>query len=129
MRLHELRGAVLITMTSINRNADQLGEVDRKNGLSTRPMQASSGGRGPRPRRDRIHREIVSRLGGPSPVDVFRARAEARAFLFAAGELDLHEAVDALQANAVASGLLVSIGQDAVQAILSIAFREARRHV
>jgi hypothetical protein len=64
-----------------------------------------------------------------STMDVFTARAEARAALFATGELDMHEAVDALQAAAVASGLVASIGQDAVQAIMAVAFREARRHV
>jgi hypothetical protein len=76
--------------------------------------------------RSRLQRCACERLG---PTDIFIARAEARAALFAAGELDLHEAVDGLQAAGVASGLVVSIGQDAVQAIMAAAFREARRHV
>ena len=56
------------------------------------------------------------------PVLAFTARAEARALLVASGELDLHEAVDGLQAAAVASGLVHEIGQDAVQAIMAAAF-------
>ena len=61
-----------------------------------------------------------------TPTDVFKARAEARAVLFSAGELDLHEAVDPLQAAAIASGLVDAIGQDAVQAIMAEAFGRAR---
>lgn len=61
-----------------------------------------------------------------SPVDVFRARAEARAVLFAAGELDLQEAVDALQAAAIATAVIAAIGQDAVQAIMASAFGAVR---
>jgi hypothetical protein len=56
------------------------------------------------------------------PVDAFRARAEARAYLFAIGEYSLHEAVDGLQADAEASGLFDHIGQDAVQQIMADAF-------
>ena len=61
-----------------------------------------------------------------SAVAVFRARAEARALLWQAGEFDLHEAVDALQAAAVANGLVSEIGQDAVQAIMAAAFQKVR---
>ena len=61
-----------------------------------------------------------------TPTDVFKVRAEARAVLFSAGELNLHEAVDALQAAAIASGLLGEIGQDAVQAIIAQAFASVR---
>jgi hypothetical protein len=57
-----------------------------------------------------------------TPTVVFRARAEARAALYKAGELDLHEAVDALQETAITSGLVDQIGQDAVQAIMAKAF-------
>jgi hypothetical protein len=60
------------------------------------------------------------------PAEIFRARCEARALLFATGELDLHEAVDVLQADAVANGLVRQIGQDAVQAILRDAFQAVR---
>jgi hypothetical protein len=59
-------------------------------------------------------------------LQVFRARCEARALLYVAGELDLHEAVDALQAAAIASALIREIGQDAVQAIMAEAFEGAR---
>jgi hypothetical protein len=57
---------------------------------------------------------------------VFRARCEARALLFATGELDLHEAVDGLQFDAVANGLVDEIGQDAVQRIMADAFAVIR---
>ena len=42
----------------------------------------------------------------PSPLAVFIARAEARALLWQAGEFDLAEAVDALQASAVRDELI-----------------------
>jgi hypothetical protein len=58
--------------------------------------------------------------------EIFRARAEARALLFAACELELHEAVDVLQADAVATGLVDEIGQDAIQQIMSDAFGRVR---
>ena len=57
------------------------------------------------------------------PLEVFVARAEARAMLWAAYEFDLHEAVDVLQHDAERDGLVDELGQDAVQAILSRAFR------
>jgi len=60
------------------------------------------------------------------PVEAFRARCEARAYLFSIGELDLHEAVDVLQADAERTGLLELIGQDEVQRIMSDAFRPYR---
>jgi hypothetical protein len=59
--------------------------------------------------------------------DIFRARCEARALLFAAGQLDLHDAVDLLQADAVAKGLVVEIGLDAVQEIMAVAFGQVRQ--
>jgi hypothetical protein len=58
----------------------------------------------------------------PSALDCFRARSEARALLVEAGELVLHEAVDGLQAAAVAGGVVEAIGQDAAQAIMADAF-------
>lgn len=58
------------------------------------------------------------------PVDVFRARADARALLWRAGEYTLHEAVDELQAAAERTGLVRTIGQDGVQAILATAFAD-----
>ena len=58
------------------------------------------------------------------PLLAFVARAEARAMLFAAGELDLHGAVDGLQSAAERDGLVDHIGQHAVQEIVAAAFRE-----
>jgi hypothetical protein len=60
------------------------------------------------------------------PVEVFRARCWARAYLWAAGEFDLHEAVDVLQADAERTDLVDEIGQDAIQKILSAAFHRYR---
>jgi hypothetical protein len=47
-------------------------------------------------------------------LEVFKLRCWARAYLWAACELDLHAAVDKLQADAVESGLVDEIGQNAV---------------
>jgi hypothetical protein len=82
-------------------------------------------------RRERNRVASVSYIDQPHaselpPTDIFRARAEARAALLAAGELDLHEAVDAFQATAIRGGLLGQIGQDAVQAIMAEAFGRVR---
>jgi hypothetical protein len=60
------------------------------------------------------------------PLEVFRARCEARAHLYATGDLDLHDAVDVLQEGAVKLGLVERIGQDAVQAIMAAAFNPVR---
>jgi hypothetical protein len=57
---------------------------------------------------------------------VFHARAEARALLWQAGEIDLHDAVDVLQADAERDGLVAAIGQDEVQRIMSAAFATVR---
>jgi hypothetical protein len=62
----------------------------------------------------------------PSAVDVFTARAEARALLVKTLEINLHEAVDGLQAAAVASGLVAEVGQDQVQAVIAKAFGAVR---
>jgi hypothetical protein len=53
------------------------------------------------------------------PLEVFRARCIARHTLVASGDLDLHEAVDGLQAAAVRTGLVHELGQDQVQAIMA----------
>lgn len=58
-------------------------------------------------------------------IDVFRLRCWARAYLWAAGEFDLHEAVDRLQADAKRDGLVAELGQNAVQSILADAFAGA----
>ena len=63
---------------------------------------------------------------------VFKARAEARAYLWREGELDLPEAVDVLQCDAERDGLVARLGQDAVQQILAEAFHpliEQPRHL
>jgi hypothetical protein len=52
-------------------------------------------------------------------IEVFRARAWARAYLYMAGELDLQEAVDELQRAAERDGLVAEVGQDEIQAILT----------
>lgn len=55
-------------------------------------------------------------------LDIFRERCEARAILVEACLFDLQDAVDGLQAAAVASGLVADIGQDAVQRMMAEAF-------
>jgi hypothetical protein len=60
------------------------------------------------------------------PLEVFEARCAVRAYLWSEGELDLHETVDKLQADAVRDGLVARIGQDRVQAIMAAAFRKVR---
>ena len=57
------------------------------------------------------------------PLEVFTLRCRAKAALVAAADLDLVDAVDELQAAAVATGLVQQIGQDAVQAMMSEAFQ------
>ena len=61
------------------------------------------------------------------PREVFELRCWARAHLYAAGELELHEAVDVLQRDAVASGLVRAIGQNEVQFIMGSAFGWGRK--
>jgi len=61
-----------------------------------------------------------------SALAVFIARAEARALLWQAGEFDLHQAVDELQAVAERGRLVTLLGQDAVQEIMSKAFGVVR---
>lgn len=62
----------------------------------------------------------------PNAEQVFRLRCWARAALYAAGEIDLIEAVDELQDAAAATGLVACIGQDAVQHIIASAFGDGR---
>lgn len=65
-----------------------------------------------------------------APIDVLRLRAEARALLWAEGEIkSIPEAVDPLQAFAVTSGLVDEIGEDQVQRIIADAFASYRRRV
>jgi hypothetical protein len=62
----------------------------------------------------------------PSALAVFIARAEARALLWQADQIDLHAAVDELQAAAERDELIAEIGQDAVQEIIAGAFGKMR---
>jgi len=64
-----------------------------------------------------------------SKVEIFTARAWARATLFAASEMTLHTAVDQLQQDAVASGLVADLGQDEIQHLMSTAFATVRRDI
>ncbi len=63
------------------------------------------------------------------PVEVFRARAEARAMLWAAGKFDLHAAIDVLQRDAERDGLVAKLGQDEVQRLMVEAFAPVRDEV
>src|SRR5262249_720528 len=65
----------------------------------------------------------------PSALDKFVARCEAHPMRYAAGELSLHDAVDGLQDYATALGLVIELGQDAVQAIMVDAFAPPRSDV
>jgi len=59
-------------------------------------------------------------------VAAFTACCEARAALYAVGELSLHDAFDALQEWAERDELVAAIGQDEVQRIISEAFAKVR---
>jgi hypothetical protein len=77
-----------------------------------------------------ISERLADRRHSISPLDpaaALKARCEARALLYHAGELTLHEAVDGLQQAAEESGLTQSIGQDAVQHIMADAFAVVRK--
>lgn len=62
----------------------------------------------------------------PALIDVFRARAEARAHLVANGLHTLQDLVDTLQAAAEAQGLLKEYGQDEIQRIMAELFARWR---
>src|SRR5262245_49898215 len=68
----------------------------------------------------------IKTVARPSALEVFGARAEARAMLWAAGEIDLHDAVDELWAAAVRDGLVAKLGADKVQQLLADAFAPVR---
>jgi hypothetical protein len=61
----------------------------------------------------------IKHTTAPSPREVLELRAWARAYLYAIGELTLHDAVDVLQRDAQRDGLVRQIGQDGVQKIIS----------
>lgn len=54
-------------------------------------------------------------------IDFFKARCEARAQLWATGQISLHEAVDVLQ-HWAAEYLLGDVSQDEIQKIMAQAF-------
>lgn len=60
------------------------------------------------------------------PVACLQLRAWARCYMYRAGMLSLGDAVDVLQADAVASGLVDDLGQDAVQEIFAAEFTKVR---
>ena len=62
-----------------------------------------------------------------NPIEVLTVRAWARAWLWSTCDiLDLLDAIDPLQTYAEQSGLVDTIGQDAVQAVIGGAFRAVR---
>jgi hypothetical protein len=67
-------------------------------------------------------RAINTSAGAVNALDVLELRAWARAYLWHAGLYELAEAVDVLQHDAERDGLIVRIGQDAVQQIIANAF-------
>ena len=71
--------------------------------------------------------DVLTREKTIPAIDVFRERCEARAILVEACVYDLQDAVDGLQAAAVATGLVADIGQDQVQRMMVDAFAIVRR--
>ena len=68
----------------------------------------------------------IDRHAKASPIDVLRARAEAKCLLIANGYQDLQDAVDELWAAAERDGLVKKFGADDVQSILSESFARGR---
>ena len=60
------------------------------------------------------------------PLEAFIERAKVKALAWQAGEISLHDAVDGLQQTAEALGLVIELGQDAVQALMVEAFAPLR---
>jgi hypothetical protein len=60
------------------------------------------------------------------PAAVFIARAEAKAMLWANGEVSLHDAIDSLWAAAVDAGLVAEFGANQVQELLADIFAQHR---
>ncbi len=70
------------------------------------------------------HRPAIA--PGVDPVAAFKLRCEAKAHLYGAGELDLHNAVDELAEFARKIGINHSIGIDDSQAVMAEALRPVR---
>jgi hypothetical protein len=66
-------------------------------------------------------------MAAVNPIEVLKARAFARAKLWAEGYLDFHDAVDRLTYDAC--NLAAEIGQDAVQLIIAEAFGRERERL
>jgi hypothetical protein len=63
------------------------------------------------------------------PVEIFIARAKAKALLWTNGELSLHDAVDELWAAAVNAALVDEFGADQVQELLAQIFAPYREEL
>jgi hypothetical protein len=63
----------------------------------------------------------------PDPLDVFRERCEAQAYLVEAGAIAFLDAIDNLQTDAEWDGLVDRYGQDKIQLIMARAFDGAAR--
>ena len=62
----------------------------------------------------------------PEPLDIFRERCAARAYLVEIGDLAFLDTVDGLQCDAEFDGLPDQYGADAVQAVMAAAFGGTR---
>jgi hypothetical protein len=72
------------------------------------------------------HPVTAARAVRVDALKAFELRCWARATLWAAGEFDLHQAVDVLQRAAERDGLVEQLGQDAVQRLMRDAFHRVR---
>jgi hypothetical protein len=66
-------------------------------------------------------------MNAVNPVEAFRERCEAKAYLVRVGYLELADAVDELHLAAERDGLVAEYGQDLIQKIMSAAFNMERR--
>jgi hypothetical protein len=111
----------------MNANTLSNSRAPRNQGLDRKTPEPPSRGRTRQVNSARVSRPAVaSDRPAVSPADIFIARAEARALLWQANEIELQEAVDVLQAAAEAGGLVAELGQDRVQRILAEAFGAVR---
>lgn len=70
---------------------------------------------------------VSAQASPPNLITVFKERCEARAIMVAEGMLGLQDAVDSLQVIALKQGLIQYHGQDAIQRIMSDAFKRGGR--
>ena len=68
----------------------------------------------------------IRRQTRATDIDVFCLRCAAAGAQVAAGLMDFHQAVDGLQTTAEAYGLVIKIGQDAIQHLIADAFGRMR---